>query len=62
MGAFGESQFEAYTYNVGGSLAGGDFVLASLNSANHVLLTVVDGHLTWYTIGLTSTDTGPFER
>ena len=40
-------------------MKGGDFVLASLNWADHVLLTVVDGRLTWYTIGLTSNNTGP---
>ncbi len=53
-------RFQAYTQDVKGSLAGGDFVLASLNWADHVLLTVVGGHLTWYTIGLNSQNTGPW--
>ena len=53
---------QAHTFNVGGSLVGGDFVLASFNWADHVLMTVVNGHLTWYTIGLNSHNTGPYSN
>ena len=42
--------FEPTTFNVGGVLASAEFVLASLNRSYHVLITVVNGILTWYVI------------
>jgi hypothetical protein len=53
-------KLQANTVDVGGSLAGGDFVLASFNWANHVLMTVVDGHLTSYAVRTYMSPSGPF--